>query len=116
MQKSVVKFLLILSIIGLSAIAESGLPWAQECSAAGPQPMVIAATPVVKMGDIGNIILIGTGFKPEEEIYLYFVTPDGQQADLSYALKPAPKPDKTGTWATTWNAKDYRWRVQNHGH
>ena len=38
---------------------------------------------------------------------LFFVTPDGQQADISYALKPAPKPDKTGTWSTTWNATDY---------
>jgi len=61
----------------------------------------------VKMADVGNIVLMGTGFKPEEEIMLFFVTPDGQQADLGYALKPVPKPDKTGTWSASWNAKDY---------
>lgn len=107
MQKSVVNFLLVLSIIGLSVIAESALPWARECSAADLQPVVMAATPIVKAADISNIILMGTGFKPREEIYIHFVTADGQQADITYALKPAPTPDKTGTWATIWNAKDY---------
>ena len=106
MKKAVVKWWLVLFIVGLSVIAEPNLPWDTECLAAGPQPMMMAATPVIKSSEISNVILMGTGFKPGEEIYLHFVTTDGQQADITYALKPAPKADKTGTWSTTWNAKD----------
>jgi hypothetical protein len=107
MKKAVVKWWLVLFIVGLNVFAESNLPWDKECLAAGPQPMMMAATPVIKSSEISNVILMGTGFKPGEDIYLHIVTMDGQQADITYALKPTPKADKTGTWSTTWNAKDY---------
>jgi hypothetical protein len=29
------------------------------------------------------------------------------QSDIGYALKPVPKPDKTGSWTTTWSAGRY---------
>jgi hypothetical protein len=107
MKKTFMKWWLVLFIVGLSVLAESNLPFGAECLAAGPQPFIMAATPVIKSSEISSVLLMGTGFKPGEEIYLHFVTPDGQQADITYALKPAPTPDKTGTWSTTWNAKDY---------
>ncbi len=50
---------------------------------------------------------MGTGFKPGQEVRILFVSPDGLQSDIGYALKPAPKPDKAGSWATTWNAGRY---------
>lgn len=107
MKKAVMKWWLVLLIVGVSVIAESNLPGNAECLAVGPQPIIMAATPMIKSSEIGNVVFMGTGFQPGEEIYLHFVTPDGQQADITYALKPAPKADKMGTWSTTWNAKDY---------
>jgi hypothetical protein len=80
---------------------------AKEGLAVGPAPVVTVGTPLVKMTESDKIILMGTGFQPGQEICLHLVTADGQQADITYALKPTPKADKTGTWATTWNASDY---------
>jgi hypothetical protein len=50
---------------------------------------------------------MGTGFKPGQEVRVLFTSPDGLQSDIGYALKPEPKPDKTGSWTATWSAGRY---------
>jgi len=70
-------------------------------------PMVTMGTPLVKMSKKSEVVIMGTGFKPGQEINVLFVGPDGLQSDIGYALKPAPKPDMTGSWTTTWAAGRY---------
>lgn len=81
----------------------------QVCFSADLGPVVSMGTPLVKMDgkETAGVIIMGTGFKPDQEIHILFVTPNGIQSDIGYALKPPPKPDKTGSWATTWNADRY---------
>jgi hypothetical protein len=81
--------------------------FAGMCFAADLGPMVTMGTPLVKMSKKSQVVIMGTGFKPGQEINVLFVSPDGLQSDIGYALKPAPKPDKTGSWTTTWSAGRY---------
>ena len=81
--------------------------FAGMCFAADLGPMVTMGTPLVKMSKKSEVVIMGTGFKPGEEINVLFVGPDGLQSDIGYALKPAPKPDKTGSWTTPWAAGRY---------
>jgi hypothetical protein len=79
------------------------------CFAAELGPVVSMGTPLVKMAGkkTAGVVIMGTGFKPGQEVRILFVTPDGLQSDIGYALKPAPKSDMAGSWATTWNAGRY---------
>jgi hypothetical protein len=74
---------------------------------AQPGPTVMVATPNVKMSSKVKITIVGTGFKPGQEVSLLFTTMDGVQADIGYALKPKPVANKVGAWATTWSAGRY---------
>lgn len=51
----------------------------------------------------GKLDFSGKGFAPGTDIVLIFNSSDGIKSDLSDALKPAPKADATGAWATTWS-------------
>ena len=75
------------------------------CFAGDLGPVVSMGTPLVKMAGskTPGVVIMGTGFKPGQEINVLFVSPNKLQTDIGYALKPVPKPDKTGSWATTWN-------------
>jgi hypothetical protein len=79
------------------------------CFAEGLGPVASMGTPLVKMAGkkTAGVVIMGTGFKPGLEVRILFVSPDGLQSDIGYALKPAPKADKSGSWATTWNAGRY---------
>ena len=77
------------------------------CFATDLGPVVSMGTPLVKMSKKSEVVIMGTGFKPGQEINVLFVGPDGLQSDIGYALKPAPKADKTGSWTTTWAAGRY---------
>jgi len=70
-------------------------------------PVFIMATPNVLMTKKSKVVMMGTGFKKKQEVNILFTSNDGVQSDIGYALKPAPKADKTGTWATTWDAGRY---------
>ena len=59
------------------------------------------------MSKKSQVVIMGTGFKPGQEINILFVSPDGLQTEIGYALKPAPKPDQAGSWTTTWSAGPY---------
>jgi hypothetical protein len=67
----------------------------------------MVAAPNVKMGSKAKITIVGTGFKPGQEVSLLFTTMDGVQADIGYALKPKPVANKLGAWATTWSCGRY---------
>ena len=83
----------------------------KEGSAAmkGLGPVVTMGTPMVIMAGKKTepVVIMGTGFKPKQEIRVLFTTEDGLQSDIGYALKPQPKPDQSGTWGTSWGAARY---------
>jgi hypothetical protein len=97
MRKVIMTLTALSFIMGISAL----------CSAGDLGPMVTMGTPLVKMSKKSQVVIMGTGFKPGQEINVLFVSPDGLQSDIGYALKPTPKPDKTGSWTTTWSAGRY---------
>ena len=107
MKKGIGRLILTVLVIGFICFEGVNLPGVDEGVAAEPGPVVAVGTPLVKRGDITGIVIMGTGFRPAQEIRLLFTTVDGQQSDIGYALKPEPKPDKTGSWFTTWDASSF---------
>jgi len=98
---------LVLSLIALSGCAtmkgkEAETAMAEEQTAL--EPVLLAATPEVAMDKKSSVVLMGTGFEPGKQVVLLITDANGVLTDIGYALKPVPKADDTGTWATTWNA------------
>ena len=101
---------LALGLIGLTGCAketEKSMAKEEAAMQKGMGPIVVMGTPVVKMNKKSSAVIMGTGFKPKEEIRILLTTQDGLQSDIGYALKPEPKPDASGTWGTTWSAGRY---------
>ena len=94
-------------IFGLMGLTGSSILGPGECIAADLGPMLSVGTPVVKMGNKATVVIMGTGFKPGQELFVLFSTSDGNASDIGYALKPAPKADKSGSFASTWKAGRY---------
>ena len=96
--------MLIIGLVGCAAM-EKGKVVAEEKAPtpATRGPMVMVANPYVKMDGKATVTLVGTGFEPGQEVSLLFATVDGVQTDIGYALKPAPKANKIGSWVTTWS-------------
>lgn len=101
---------LALGLIGFTGCAKKTDKSAAEEEMTAPKglgPMVVMGTPVVKMSKNSSAVIMGTGFKPKQEVRVLFATQDGLQSDIGYALKPEPKVDASGTWGTTWSAGRY---------
>ncbi|MCK4782719.1 MAG: hypothetical protein KAV87_03135 [Desulfobacteraceae bacterium] len=111
MRKLLYGLMAVIMVFGLMGCAalKAGKPGAEEAltAPAKPGPMVVVATPYVKMGSKAKITIVGTGFKPGQEVSLLFTSADGVQADIGYALKPKPKANKIGAWVTTWSCGRY---------
>jgi hypothetical protein len=108
MKKAIHVLMAVILVVGLVGCATMGVgeKEAKE-SLAQPGPTVMVATPNVKMSSKAKITIVGTGFKPGQEVSVLFTTADGVQADIGYALKPKPVANKIGAWATTWSAGRY---------
>ena len=87
----------VIGVIGFSGINTI-------CLAGDDGPVLALGTPLVKADKKAKVIIMGSGFKPGVELSILVTDANGLQTDIGYALKPAPKADATGTWATTWNA------------
>jgi len=90
----------VVGVIGLSGVNTI-------CLADDVGPVMALGTPLVKEGKKVEVVIMGSGFKPGEEFSMLIMDDGGLQTDIGYALKPLPKADATGTWATTWNATDF---------
>jgi hypothetical protein len=86
----------------VGAIGFSGI--SSVCLAGDVAPVLALGTPLVKADKKASVVIMGSGFKPGEELAVLVTDENGLQTDIGYALKPVPKPDATGTFATTWNA------------
>lgn len=96
----VIAVFFVVSVIGFSGINTI-------CLAGDVGPVLALGTPLVKYEKKVSVVIMGSGFKPGEELSMLIVDDSGLQTDIGYALKPIPKADATGTWATTWNAGDF---------
>jgi hypothetical protein len=67
-----------------------------------PKPTVVVANPMVKIEKNAQLVIIGSGFNPGQELRILFKPLDGVFGDIGYALKPYPVPNKHGNWVTTW--------------
>lgn len=94
-------------LVGLMGVSSSVLPGSGKCMAADEGPVLTMGTPLVKMSKKSQVVIMGSGFKPGQEVRILITTPDGLQSDIGYALKPEPKADQAGSWATTWDAGRY---------
>jgi hypothetical protein len=66
-------------------------------------PTVVVATPKVKISKKAEVVIMGTGFQPGEEVHILFTSMvDGVTAIIDYALKPKPVANDIGAWVTTW--------------
>jgi hypothetical protein len=90
----------ILTILMMASLVFMGCAHS-DSSVEGPAPTVEVASPV-KMSKKATTTIKGQGFKPGQEVNLLFTAKDGIESDIGYALEPAPKPDESGTWSTTW--------------
>ncbi len=94
-------------IFGLMGLTGSSILGPGKCFAAEMGPTLAMGTPMVKMSKKSEVVIMGTGFKPGQKLVVLFTTPNGNQSDIGYALKPAPKADKTGSFASVWKAGRY---------
>ena len=91
--------LAVMLVIGLLVIGlMEGLAVSGE-----PGPTVMVGTPVVKMSKKATAVIMGTGFKPGQEVRILLTTWDGVRSDVGYALKPEPVANELGAWVTTWS-------------
>ena len=67
-----------------------------------PGPAIVVANPMIKITMDAKVVIIGSGFKPGQEIRILFKPLDGIFGDIGYALKPDPVPNKVGAFVTTW--------------
>ena len=100
MKKGIYCAIAIIMALGLGVHADSA------SGQSSPAPL-ISATPMVEMTKDAEVTILGTGFKPGEEIIILYTDPNGVVADIGYALKPEPKADTKGEWATTWDCGRY---------
>jgi hypothetical protein len=111
MRKLFYGLMAVIMVFGLMGCAtlKGGKPGAEEAITAPgqPGPMVVVATPYVKMDKKAKITIVGTGFTPGQEVSLLFTDVNGVQSDIGYALKPQPKANKLGAWVTTWSCGRY---------
>jgi hypothetical protein len=111
MKKAMYGLLVAIVFVGMLGWAAMGprKAGAEEGLAAqgAPGPEVVVVTPMVKMSNKAKFSIMGSGFKPGEEVRLLFTTMDGVEANIGYALEPQPVANKVGAWITTWSCGRY---------
>lgn len=108
MRKLLYGLMAVIMVFGLMGCATMKTGTQDAITApAKPGPTVVVANPNVKMSSKAKVTIVGTAFKPGQEVRLLFTTADGVQADIGYALKPKPKANKIGAWVTTWSCGRY---------
>ena len=104
MKKLVYGLMAGIIVVGLMGI---GTLIPTEATGGDEGPKVMVANPMVKMGKKATVTIVGSGFKPGQEVNLLFTTADGVQSDIGYSLEPQAKANKIGAFVTTWSCGDY---------
>lgn len=80
----------------------TGIVGANPASKSELSPTVMVATPIVMLDKEAVVVIMGSGFEPEQELCLLFTTMDGVRADVGQYLDPEPVANEIGAWATAW--------------
>jgi len=104
MKRMTGSLIAVVFVAGLIGTAGFQLLTPVECRAGELAPVIALGSTTVKLSKKAEVVIMGTGFQPGQEINLVFINGEGLKADIEHALKPIPKPDKTGSWKTTWSA------------
>ena len=102
----------VMVVVGLLGYASMGprRVGAEEGLAAPGKPVpavVIQPSHVLKLSSKTKVAIMGSGFKPGQEIRLVVTQSDGSMSDIGSQLKPEPVADKYGVWATAWTVGNY---------
>jgi hypothetical protein len=69
--------------------------------------VVIQPSHVLRLDKSTKVAIMGSGFKPGEEIHLLITQSDGSISDITSELVPEPKANEFGVWGTAWTVGDY---------
>lgn len=86
-------------VVGGTSVGVTGASPAGE---GNPAPTLTVATPVLEIGKKTQVVIMGSGFEPGQEVNLLFTTMDGVRADVGATLDPAPVANDLGAFATAW--------------
>jgi len=80
----------------------TGLVGANPAGKSEPAPTVMVATPILKLDKKAQVVIMGAGFEPGQEIHLVVTDVNGVRADVGATLDPEPVANEIGAWATAW--------------
>jgi len=97
-MKSVKRSLSVLGVLVLAVVFS--LVFAMQ--AAAESTMVIEPSTVLKQHKNTKVTIMGSGFKPGQEVRLLVTQSDGSISDIGDGLDPEPVANDDGVWATAW--------------
>ena len=112
MKKVLYAWMAVVMVIGLVGCATMGSEKGEAkegvTSQGGPGPtMVMQPSHALRLDKKAKVAIMGSGFKPGQEIRLVITQSDGSISDISSQLSPEPKANEFGVWGTTWTVGDY---------
>ena len=90
-----------LSVLGVSdLVVLFSLVFAMQ--AAAGSTVIIEPSTVLKQHKKTKVTVMGSGFKPGQEVRLIITQSDGSITDIGGGLDPEPVANKDGVWTTAW--------------
>lgn len=104
--QSIIIFALLVALVGVVALKINTAPLAAapgQAASSGPS-MVIEKSHVLKLDATSVVMIMGSGFQPDQEIRLVISQADGSLSDIGSQLNPADvlKTNQFGVWGTQW--------------
>lgn len=79
-----------------------GITGASPAGESEPAPTVVVVDPILKLDKKAQVVIMGAGFEPGQEIHLLVTDVNGVRADVGATLDPEPVANEVGAWATAW--------------
>ncbi len=79
-----------------------GITGASPAGESEPAPTVVVVDPILKLDKKTQVVIMGAGFEPGQEIHLLVTDVNGVRADVGATLDPEPVANEVGAWATAW--------------
>ncbi len=79
-----------------------GITGASPAGESNPAPTVVVVDPILKLDKKAQVVIIGAGFEPGQELRLLVTDVNGVSADVAATLDPEPVANDLGAWATAW--------------
>ena len=97
-----------LSMLGvLGLVVVFSLVFAVSAAAESGRSVMFNPSHVLKLDKRTKVTIMGSGFKPGQEVRLVIKQPDGSITDIGHGLDPEPVASKDGIWATAWTLGRY---------